>query len=56
MLKQAGFTATIRDDVMPEVGDKFVLLASNAFDGRVLAFRRHILAMGKPPNKRKLLK
>ena len=22
MLKQAGFTATIRDDVMPEVGDK----------------------------------
>lgn len=56
MLKQAGFTADIKDGVMPEVGDKFVLLASNAFDGWVLAFRRHILAMGKPPNQRKLLK
>lgn len=56
MLKQAGFTATINDDVMPEVGDKFVLLASDAFDGWVLAFRRHILVMGKPPNQRKLLK
>ena len=56
MLRQAGFTATLKEDVMPEVGDKFVLLASNAFDGWVLAFRRHILAMGKPPNKRKLLK
>ena len=55
MLKQAGFTATIRDDVMPEVGDKLVLLESDAFDGWVLVFRRHILAMGKPPNQRKLL-
>ena len=56
MLKRAGFTATIKDDVMPEVGDNFVLLASNAFNGWVLAFRRHILVMGKPPNQRKLLK
>ena len=55
MLKQAGFTADIKEDIMPEIGDKFVLLASNAFDGWVLAFRRHILAMGKPPNQRKLL-
>lgn len=54
ILRQAGFTAIIKDDVMPEVGDKFVLLSSNAFDGWILAFRRHILKMGKPPNKRKL--
>ena len=56
MLKQAGFSADIKDNIMPEVGDKFVLLTSNAFDGWILAFRRHILVMGKPPNQRKLLK
>lgn len=55
MLKQAGFTAIIKDDVMPEASDKFILLSSDAFDGWVLAFRRHILAMGKPPNQRKIL-
>lgn len=55
-LKQAGFTATIKDDVMPEVENKLVLLASDAFDGWVLVFRRHILKMGRPPNQRKLLK
>lgn len=56
MLKQAGFSADIKDNIMPEVGDKFVLLTSNAFDGWILAFRRHILAMGRPPSQRKLLK
>lgn len=57
ILRQAGFSADIRYDVMPEVGDnKFVLLRSDAFNGWVLAFRRHILAMGSPPNQRKLLK
>lgn len=55
MLEQAGFWARIREDLMLEVGDKFVLLTSNAFDGWVLAFRRHILMMGKPPNQRKLI-
>ena len=55
MLKRAGFAATIKDDVIPEADDKFVLLASDAFDGWVLAFRRHVLAMGEPPNRRKLL-
>ncbi len=56
MLDQAGFTATIKNNVVPEFGDKLVLLVSNAFDGWCLAFRRHILVMGKPPNQRKLLK
>ena len=55
MLKRAGFTADIKEDFMPEIGNKFVLLSSNAFDGWILAFRRHILIMGKPPNQRKLI-
>ncbi len=55
ILKKKGFTANLMSDIMPEVGDnKFMLLSSDAFDGWVLAFRRHILAMGKPPNQRKL--
>ncbi|MEK9182324.1 MAG: hypothetical protein AAB781_01895 [Patescibacteria group bacterium] len=54
ILKQAGFTAIIKDDIMPEMGNKFVLLESNAFDGWVLVFRRHILVLGKPPNQRKI--
>lgn len=55
MLKEAGFTATIKEDVIPELGDKFVLLESNAFDGWVMPFRRHVLVLGNPPNKRNLL-
>ena len=55
MLQQAGFSTDVMDHIVPEVGDKFVLLTSNAFDGWVMAFRRHILVMGKPPNQRKLL-
>ena len=55
LLERAGFTAIVKDDVIPEAKDKFVLLTSNAFDGWALAFRRHILVMGKPPNQRKLL-
>ncbi|KKS45027.1 MAG: hypothetical protein UV08_C0011G0025 [Parcubacteria group bacterium GW2011_GWA2_42_18] len=54
MLERAGFTADIKYDVLPEVGDKFVMITSNAFNF-TMVFRRHILAMGKPPNKRKLL-
>lgn len=56
MLRQAGFTANIFYDVMPELGDKFVLLDSNAFDRWVLLFRRHVLILGKPPNQRKISK
>lgn len=55
MLTQAGFTATVRENVIPEAGDKFALLESNAFNGWVLVFRRHLVVMGKPPNQRKLL-
>ncbi len=53
MLKEAGFTGDIKENVNPEVGDKLVLLSSNAFDGWVMVFRRHVLAMGMPV-KRKL--
>lgn len=55
MLERVGFTATVKENVIPEVGDKFVLLESNAFNGWVLAFRRHVLIMGKPSSKRELL-
>ncbi len=54
LLQQQGFSATMTDDVDPDVGDKLVLLASDAFEGWVMVFRRHILAMGKPTT-RKLL-
>lgn len=47
MLKTAGFTASIKENVFPQVGDKFVMLESNAFHGWVLVFRRHILLMGE---------
>lgn len=56
ILKQAGFTANIKYGVAPELGDKLVLLESNACNGWALVFRRHILSMGSPPNQRKLLK
>lgn len=54
LLEQQGFSATITCDVDPDVGDKLVLLASNAFEGWVMVFRRHILAMGKPTTLRRL--
>lgn len=55
MLRRAGYTANIVYDLMPESGDKFVLLSSDAFAGWVLAFRLHAIKMGKPVQ-RKLLK
>lgn len=55
VLTHAGFSATIKENVLREVSDKFVLVASNAFEGWVLAFRRHALKMGKPPNKRRII-
>jgi hypothetical protein len=54
-LREAGFRADVIQDIIPEAGGKFVLVTSDAFEGWGLAFRRHILAMGKPPNQRKLL-
>jgi hypothetical protein len=54
-LRRAGFTAEIKDDVMSKASGKLVVLTSSAFDGWVLVFRRHLLVMGKPPNRRKLL-
>ena len=55
ILRMAGFRANVVRNAMPEVADKFALVTSNAFDGWVLAFRRHIVAMGPPPKKRKLI-
>ena len=54
ILRKRGYSAKIVKDHMPEVGGKLVVLASDAFDGWVLVFRKHILAMGQPPKKRKL--
>ncbi|MEK7498977.1 MAG: hypothetical protein AAB649_00030 [Patescibacteria group bacterium] len=54
MLKRAGFTSIVHDNLMPEVGNKVVLVESDAFEGWVLVFRLHVLAMGEPPNKRML--
>ena len=51
----AGFKSEVKEGILPEIADKFVLVTSDAFDGWVLAFRRHILAMGPPLNKRKIL-
>ena len=56
MLERAGFTAFIKYDLDPMLGDKLVVLQSSAFDGWVLVFRRHVLVMGKPPNQRQLMK
>lgn len=56
MLRHAGFTATIEDSLISGDDNKLIGLSSNAFDGWLMVFRRHILAMGKPPNEHKLLK
>jgi hypothetical protein len=56
MLEAAGFTATVIDDLVEPGGDKIAVVASDAFDGWILAVRRHILAMGKPPNLHKMMK
>jgi hypothetical protein len=47
LLQQSGFSAVVREG--PEVGldDKLVVLQSDAFEGWVMVFRRHALAMGK---------
>jgi len=54
ILKQAGYTATIHENLIPDAGDKLVIIESDAFVDWVLVFRKHILKMGSPPNKRKL--
>lgn len=48
-LRSVGFTAMVMGNVLPEAGDKFVFVISDAFQGWGLAFRRHVFAMGKPP-------
>jgi hypothetical protein len=54
-LVRDGFSAVLKENVDPELGDKLVVLVSNAFEDWALVFRRHALAMGKPPNLRKLV-
>ena len=53
-LIRSGFPSFAIKGVMPEVGNKFALVKSDAFESSLLAFRRHILAMGKPPHQRRL--
>lgn len=48
MLHQQGFSATVMENVDPAVGNKLVLLISDAFEGWGLVFRRHLLRMGRP--------
>lgn len=55
MLTNAGFSAEISHGVVPELGENLVLLKSGAFEGWGLVFRLHTLALGKPPNQRKLV-
>ncbi len=54
-LQTAGFQAKVHLDVIPTLGDKLVAVSSNAFDGWILIFRRHALAMGKPPGMCKII-
>ena len=54
-LERDGFTASIMENLDPTLGDKIVVLVSNAFEDWVLVLRRHALAMGKPPNMKKLV-
>jgi hypothetical protein len=56
LLKTAGFETYVHLSAMPEIEGKVVILESDAFLSWVLVFRRHILAMGKPPNMRKLFR
>jgi len=52
-LTDAGFLATVIP--LPGMEKKLVVLTSTAFHGWSMVFRRHILAMGSPPNKRRLI-
>lgn len=52
ILKSFGFTAEAKE--MTGLERRLVVVTSNAFMGWSLVFRRHILAMGPPPNKRRL--
>lgn len=47
-LRNAGFTAEVHPDPGPASDSKLVVVSSDAFDGWVLVFRRHVLAMGSP--------
>lgn len=55
ILREKGYSADIKYNILPESGNKFVLLQSNMFPDKVITFRKHILKMGKPPKKRRLL-
>ena len=53
ILSAAGFATIITP--LPDLEDKLVVVTSDAFEDWSLVFRLHVLAMGTPPNKRKLL-
>lgn len=55
-LKDAGFSVHILTGFMPGAEDKIALLASDAFVGWVLVFRRHLLAMPIPNDPRLITK
>lgn len=52
-LRIHGFTARIADRITNPNGD-IVIVETDAFDNAVLVFRRHVMKLGKPPNKRRI--
>ena len=48
LLKQYGFKAEVHCDVDPALGDKLVLVTTDALCGAAIVFRRHVLRLGRP--------
>lgn len=55
-LRGAGFSAHVLHGFMPGAEEKIALVASNAFSGWILVFRRHLLIMPIPDHPRFLTK
>ena len=53
-LRNAGFIAEVCWEFVPSLGDKFILLRSNAFIGWDLAYRHPVPFMGKPSQNRRI--
>lgn len=53
-LTKAGYPSRVFENVIPEAGEKLVILQCDAFVDWVLVPRRHIVVMGAPPNQRKI--
>jgi len=56
LLWRYGFTAETVENPDPDVGNKLVVLKSDAFSGWLLVFRLSVVQMGKMPKTRHLKK